>query len=531
LVCLAVGLLALAVRLALLPVRPIPEPTVQDEFSYLLGAETFCLGRVTNPPHSMWVHFETFQENFQPTYASKYPPAQALFLALGWRLFGHPWFGVWLSCGLMCAALCWMLQGWMPPRYALLGGLMAVAQWGISGYWINSYWGGAVAAAAGALVVGVVPRLVRHPTPGVAAWAALGAVALANSRPYEGMVTALAAGVALLVWRRHTHRPLRELLAWRIAAPACAMLSCGMAAMIYYNYRVTGHALIMPYAVNQVQYAASPIFWFLPPKTPPIYRHDVIRRFWTVYDMSFYRDARAWPPLVGIYFVRTLWYFFLTAASAPALLAAVVLRRGRKVRMALGIAGLATAGLLLERFPNAHYLAPATGLVLLLVLLGVQYLRVKAGAPAATVFAVLFFGMAAWRASRPTANEYPHKWFSAHRRDTIQRLQAAGGRHLVLVRYAPDHDVLDEWVFNHADIDASPIVWARDMGEARNRELLHYYKDRRVWLLEPDVANETSELGMSGGGLAGDGGALGAAAGAADSTSNGAGRIQLPARR
>ena len=122
----------------------------------------------------MWVHFETFHENFQPTYAGKYPPAQSLFLALGWKLFGHPWYGVLLSCGLMCAALCWMLQGWLPTRYALLGGLMAVAQWGIAGYWVNSYMGGAVAAAAGALVVGAVPRLARRPTPAVAALAALG---------------------------------------------------------------------------------------------------------------------------------------------------------------------------------------------------------------------------------------------------------------------------------------------------------------------------------------------------------------------
>jgi hypothetical protein len=61
----------------------------------------------------------------------------------------------------------------------------------------------------------------------------------------------------------------------------------------------------------------------------------------------------------------------------------------------------------------------------------------------------------------------------------------------VIVRYAPDHDVLDDWVFNHADIDGSPIVWARDMGEAGNRELLDYYQDRQLWLLEPDALDPT----------------------------------------
>jgi hypothetical protein len=115
-VCAGVGLLALALRAALLPVFPLPAPQVDDELSYVLGAETFCLGRVTNPPHPMWVQFETIHVNFLPTYGSKYPPAQALVLALRWKLLGHPWYGVWLSMATMCAALCWMLQGWLPSR-------------------------------------------------------------------------------------------------------------------------------------------------------------------------------------------------------------------------------------------------------------------------------------------------------------------------------------------------------------------------------------------------------------------------------
>jgi hypothetical protein len=188
-----------------------------------------------------------------------------------------------------------------------------------------------------------------------------------------------------------------------------------------------------------------------------------------------------------MFFVRTLWYFFVTAVSALALIIAVLLRRGRKVRMALAIVGVATAGLLLERFPNAHYFAPATALVLLLVVLGVQYLRVKAGALVLMVFAVLFFGGAAVHASRLTPDEHPHPLFAEHRLSVIHRLEGAGGRHLVIVRYASDHDPLDDWVFNHADIDGSAIVWARNMGAAGNRELLDYYRDRHVWLLEPDA--------------------------------------------
>jgi len=488
---------ALAIRAALLPWLPIPNPVVHDEYSYLFQAKTFAMGRLTNPTPPMWVHFETFHINMWPTYQSMYPPGQALFMTAAMVLHLDPWWGVWLSVGLMCGAVCWMLQGWMAPPWALLGGMFCVIRFATYSYFVNSYWGGATAAIGGALVMGALPRIKHSGKVRDGLWFALGLVILANSRPYEGFVFSIPALVWVVWWFFGSRRSWAARI--RLAAPAMALLVVAVAGMAYYNWRSTGNPLLMPYTVNQQQYHITKPFIWQTRNPIPKYHHQIMRTLYVIHELPDYLNRRYPDALWLIYRLRLQAYydFYWFPMLGLVLFAGGTLLRSRRMLVVILSVVTLFAGLAIEEWPfNPHYAAPMVCSVIAIVLFSLRFLRtwkIRSLPVGHMMVRAIVVIVALWSLV-PTAaeavNPYAVGLFSPmpptfDRSRLLAELDRLPGKHLVIVHNRRSADGLFDWVFNEPDLEHAKVIWARDMGP-RNEELIRYYADRHVWFVDQD---------------------------------------------
>jgi hypothetical protein len=444
-------------------------------------------------------------------------PAQGLIMALGQVIMGHPFWGVWLSVGLMCAAICWMLQGWLPPGWALLGGLLAVIRLGTFNYWANSYFGGAVAATGGALVLGALPRIKRSQHVRDALLMGLGFAIVANSRPYEGLFFGLAVAGALAVWMLGRNRPPLQLAARRVVAPLLLVLVLTGCAMGYYFWRTTGSPWDTPFLVNVRTYRLVRGFPWQALRPVPMYRHEVFRDFYIAEPVARYELARSIAGFVGmkVNVLMTLGFFYLgTVLTLPLLMALATVPygfswkdTGPSTRLLLLVCGAVIAGCMLYIWFLPHYAAPITAAILALVLLAMRRIRLLQGRGKSVglfitraVPLVCLLMLVLRVGAKPLHLPEPRRWLAGgapiwcaltptnlERAATLAELQQYPGRQLAIVRYGPRHDIgFHEWVYNEADIDRAKVVWARDMGPAQNKELIGYFQDRKVWLVEAD---------------------------------------------
>ena len=487
----------IAIRLAVLPQLRVPVPGIHDEFSYLLMADTFAHGRLANPTHPMWISFESFHINWLPTYSSKYPPGQGAVLALG-QLLGLPWIGVLLSASAMCAAICWMLQAWLPARWAFLGGVLVALKFAVESYWINSYWGGAVAATGGALVLGAVPRIVRRARVRDALLLGLGIALLANTRPYEGLLFCIPVSGWFFWWLvGKTNSPVtpRERVI-RVLVPMLVVLALTVAFMGYYNWRLTGNALLFPHVLNSQTYRTTGLFLWDHPKDPREYHNQQFEDFYSGWEREDYQNTwqDVWKVTAEKLTRGGSTYFWWGALALLPGLPFVFL--DRKMRLPLLIFLLGTVGFFSLIWSMPHYAAPLTAVIYLLLVQSLRHLRTMCfhGRPLGLALSwaafFLLVGDVAYSVSHRVCD--PLEWTcqgDPSRAVIAENLSRIPGKHLILVRYAEDHNLHDEWVYNGAEIDSAKVLWARELDPQQNARLFAYFKDRHIWLVEPDIDN------------------------------------------
>jgi len=476
--------LPIVLRLALLPVHPIPEPAVADDFSYLLLADTLGHFRLANPPHPMHAFFETLFVLQEPAYSSIYPLGQGIALALGRVIFGHPWAGVALSIGAFCALCYWMLRAWTTPAWALAGGLLAVIEFGPLSQWMNSYWGGAVSAIAGCLVFGALPRLRERLRMRDAILLGCGLGLQLITRPFESIFLVVCAVLFLLPDLRRTIRLAPVIVAATLPAIALTLVQ---------NRRVTGDWTTLPYSLSRYQYGVPSTFTTQP---NPVPHRELTREQRLDYEIQASVHGAGTDTMrtyLNRLWTRVRFYrFFFLAPLYLALIAFVPALRAPRMMWLLIPLALFGLGTNFYAYFYSHYIAAMACVFVLIAVAGLQ--RLPPVAAQWIFFAcIAYFGL--WYAAHLTGDpamwQY-ETWDAINYGDPDGRiavnreLAALPGKQLVFVRYGAQH-TFKEWVYNAADIDRARVVWAHDLGPSENEKLLRYYPDRKAWLLEPDA--------------------------------------------
>jgi hypothetical protein len=520
---LLLSALPVALRLLLLGHHPVPTPDIYDEFSHLLVADTLRHLRLANPAHAMSRFFETYFVLQEPTYSSIYPLGPGLALAIGWTIFGLPWAGVLLASAAFCALCYWMLRGWTTPGWALAGGILAVCEFGPLNSWTNSYWGGSLAAAAGCLVFGALPRLRTYGRTYDAVLLGAGLGLHLLIRQFESaflFLTVILFFLPQILTALRKPGGIRPLA--RLAGVAALAVLPALLLTFAQNRAVTGNWMTLPEMLSQYQYGVPAS---LTVQAAPLPHRELTPQQAMDYKMqlSFHQGAET----LASYFqrieyrVRFYRFFFLPPLYLAALAFFASLREYRFVWVVLTLAIFALGTNFFPAF-QFHYSAAVACLFILVSVTGLQQLArlTIRGQPVGLEAAGLIFLLCCaeflfWYGQHAAedmefsmeARQY-ETWDSINHQNPARRIMVAGelartpGKLLVFVHYSPQHIFQDEWVYNRADIDAAPVVWARDLGAAENDKLLRDYPGRTALLLEPDVRPpRLSPYGAAGGSL------------------------------
>jgi hypothetical protein len=252
----------------------------------------------------------------------------------------------------------------------------------------------------------------------------------------------------------------------------------------------------MTYQVNRSTYSQAPYFLWQAPRPEPLYHHPVMRDFYQR-EFRVFQESRTFTG-----FLRDLgekiwfsWKYYLGPVFTLPLLMLPWTFRDRRMRFPLFAGIFFLLATTVETWTSPHYLAAATGLLYIVLMQSMRHLRLwhwhgqPYGAAIVRAIPVICCALIVLRvgavvAGAPIEPQWPRG--NLERAAILKQLQNSPGQHLALVGYGPEHDLDHEWVYNAADIDATKVVWARDMGSRDNAELLQYFRGRQVWRVNAD---------------------------------------------
>jgi hypothetical protein len=300
-------------------------------------------------------------------------------------------------------------------------------------------------------------------------------------------VAALPVAAALAFWSWRESKKGIALLIRRVALPLGLTLAVGAAVMMLYFYRTTGHPLRLPYSEGFKQYMYRRFFVWQKNRPRPQYNHPEMAALYRLLE----RSHVSWAGKVKLRIEESAKFFLHPVLVFPLLMLPFVFR-DKRFRFLLFALAVFLAGLLVEEWSWPHYAGPAACLIAAVLMQSIRHMRTITwkGRRIGRFAALLLFAMGFVIAGRrgellglPTVN-FPPPW-EFERARIEQTLRSSGGRHVVVVRYSSHHNAHHEWVYNAADIENAPVIWAREMPDM-GPLLGHFQASRTIWLVEAD---------------------------------------------
>jgi hypothetical protein len=295
--------------------------------------------------------------------------------------------------------------------------------------------------------------------------------------------------------------------------------------MAYYNYKVTGDALTLPYTVYNKQYDPIPIFLplFSPPTADEAYRNQLVQEYentriirnelmreFHLYELDsfyvplLYKFTTYHKSNVFVFVLKKAYDNFVSFSRTTWFLYSIILLAGvclfltdKKFLFFTGALGFCFFSVSFATYNQNHYFAPFVGYLMLLITF-ILYQTSKINFVTNKLITSFALAVIAAQVFVLFTEDTFTRTTSVRRHRQVQTvfertLYEQPGKHLVLIDFPSANyrqgygdrylSITDRTYFNEPDIDHSKVVWANSLGQERNKNLFDYFSGREIWIL------------------------------------------------